>query len=373
MKKRRWLCLLMVGAILTGCNNASTFDFNEFVDQYPTTAAPQPTEPVSVVPQEIETMEQEDVRETLFKQTMKIKLKRGKDIVDVCVSGDMVAYLVEDSQASYVYLTSLYKGGEELIYQTTENYMIFGLNSDGDRIIWESYSDMDESRKICIYEKGEYGGALTTIDATIDIWENVCGVTNVDIDGDYIFGYLGSFHAYTYNMVTNEFLVKYSQEEMDNIMVNSEKLEYIMRPFENGYGVFVQAQDGVCYGIKCVDVYGNVVYEKKNTDELIHAYSANENMIVSENVFGNKVNVECVDGNKYDIAFIASDVLVNGDWVFMFNVNNEKLRVFNPHFLGMFWEMDVDNIGVLELGDNGQIVSLSGAANEAIITVYTMN
>ena len=371
MKKRYWLGLLMAGVVLAGCNNASTFDFDEFVEQYPTTSAPISTEPASVVPQEIETVEQESVTETLFKQTMKIKLKRGKEIVDVCVSGDMVAYLVEDSEASYVYLSSLYKGGEELIYQTTEDYMIFGLNSDGDRIIWESYSDMDESRKICIYEKGEYGGALTIIDATIGIWEDVCGVTDIDIDGDYIFGYLGSFHAYTYNMVTNEFLVKYSQEEMDNIMVNSEKLEYIMRPFENGYGVFVQAQDGINYEIKCVDIYGNVVYEK-NTNN-VYKYSANEKMIVSLNTFGNKVNIDCVDGNKYDISFAASDILVNGEWTFMFNFNNEKLKVFNPQFPSLIWEMDADNVGVLELGDKGQIVSLYGAANEAIITVYTMN
>ena len=37
MKKRYWLGLLMAGVVLAGCNNASTFDFNEFVNQYPTT------------------------------------------------------------------------------------------------------------------------------------------------------------------------------------------------------------------------------------------------------------------------------------------------------------------------------------------------
>ena len=360
MKKRNCLCLLMAGVVLAGCNNASTLDFGEFVDQYPTTTAPLPTEPVSVMPQEIETIVQESATETLYKQTVKIKLRKGKEIIDECVSGDMLAYLVEDIDGCSVYVTSLSEGGENLIYQTTD--AIQEINCDDGRVIWIAYMEEINSNAISIYEDG--------VVHTFGEWEEVCPATSVDIDGDFIFGYWGSFHVYTYNMETEEFFVKYSQEDMNKLEEGYEEIEYVIDYFDDGHGIILHMDyDTMSSRIKCVDVYGNIVYEKEVPDEEWTAI-ANKNMMVSLNSSDNKVIVDCNDGKTYTLDFEVADAVATGDWVYMWNL--EEVKVFSPKFPGMLWEMNDKVVGVLSRGDVGQVMYSTAISNEKTITVYTM-
>ena len=364
MKKRYWLGLLMAGVVLAGCNNASTFDFNEFVDQYPTFTQPptmtlpwNTTEVPTTVVEENVTKESEtnqpvhDV-ETLYRHTVKIQLGEGKSIEDVCVTGDMVVYLVESIEENSVYITSASKGGDELIFSTRKN--IADIACDEGRIVWCTYNDEVGLEETYLYEEGNIN--------ILNNMKNIERVNTIDIDGDYVLGFSGNFHTYTYDIVND----KLTEIPIDS---NGYLYDYVCRwDYEDGYGGFACEANH----IKIKDVYGNVVYEKQ-LEHIALNYNGNKNMIAKACGSGDNVFVDSLNGEDYSIKFAGDEVMVTGNWVFMWNTMRNTLKVFNPIYPELIWEMypaELDTYGIK--ADKGQLVFSRGDDNTRTITVYTM-
>ena len=358
MKKSLW-CLVLVPLLIMGCKNTTTFDFEDFVNQVSleqpeTLTLPwENTEaPVDIVEENINMgsakHQPASDAKTLYSHTVKIQLGEGKEIEDLCVTGDAVVYWVSYFGENSIHITSVSQGGDEVIYSTRNE--IYAIACGDGRIVWVLYNLEESAFEMYIYEKGE-----------IILRDNLKGIQRLDelhVDGNYVIGFRNLNHIYTYNIV---------QDELTEII--DEDSEYILRwDYEDGYGGFACENDH----IKIKDVYGKVVYEKQ-LERLELMYHGNKNMIVLQSDSEGNVYVDTIDGEDYSVNYEADNVVVTGNWVYMFNSLRNSLQVFNPDYPDLIWEMSGAKVsGFIRKADKGQLVFYSGGIRTRTVTVYTM-
>ena len=361
MKKISLLCVSIVALILMGCRGNATFDFDEFVNQYPTQIA---TEEIWGIPEEGTTVEEGSsilgtetlvlgaAKEILYSNTVKIQFGEDEVFEDICVTGDVIAYLVRHPEEDRIYLTSASTGGDKLIF-STENE-ICNMACDEGQIVWRQYNKEESTYETYLYKDGEITGCKKL--------KNIKDIDEIDVDGDYILFFNEWKHRYTYDMV---------RDELTEIPVEESKCLYdynIIWDYEDGYGGFTCEANH----IKIKDVFGNVVYETQ-LENAAFLYEGNRNMIALKNYSEGNVFVDCLDGDDYSINYQVDEVVVTGDWVFMSNGIREQIRVFNPHYPGLIWKMDSKEIvGAMYEADEGQVMFYSWDDTSATVTVYTM-
>ena len=359
MKKISLLCVIMTMLMLVGCSNASTFDFDEFVNQYPTNKP-------------IETIEDETTIKWVDggyipKPTTDEVIDNGKGILyryflnldagyryvsGMDVYGDVIAYRAQSEGDYFIYRTTIFDEGKEQLYKTMDT--IYSVACGENIIIWGSYNYDKTKWEVYVYENEEI--------YTISQLEKIEGITDLDVDGDYLIGYEYGALSYIYNMTTEKVVFRNDYED-------KEPMEYVLRKYEDGYGMFYSEDEK---RIRCLDVLGNVIYETE-IDGRIYDYSANKDLIAYNDKDNQEVHVERRNGDSYTVKYDATNIIVSGKWVFMCNSEEGTLKVFSPDYPGLIWEMEYPGeMGMFDAGDKNQVFVGKQVDKGYNITVYTM-
>lgn len=354
MKKGKWIWLLMVVAILTGCSNATTFNFEEFVDRYPD----EYTTEAEVEP-EIETESEgveEESEKVLYKTELVVSVDENQRIYQYCVFGDVLAYASKNGDKTDIHWVSISEETDELIKEVDGE--IDKLICCENRIAWLMYNEEFDRSEVYIYENGRTINCIELQEREI-CWDDIC------FTQDYLIAYSWTAGAgvYTY--------------DLDNGYIAC-ALYY--NDFIPGSQIIVSAEGVISVvtelvewiNVQTYDDNGGILYEKAIEGYLEDIQISKELLLWHDSEY-EEIKIEIIEtGSVYSVENV-EEVCISGKW--MFYSSGSTIEVSDVYRVATYWSMELDGkLGDFCNGDIGQIyyTEENGKENEMTIEIFTM-
>ena len=352
MKKGKWIWLLMVVALLSGCSNATTFDFDEFVDRYPdeyTTA----TEP-----EEIETEDgwYEEADEVLYKTELVVSVDENQRIYQHCVFGDVLTYASKNGDKTDIHWVSISEETDDLIKEVDGE--IDKLICYENRIAWLIYNEEFDRTEVYMYENGRTIQCTELQDMEIQ-WDSICFIYDYLIAYNWTSG--GGVYAYDISNGYTSCILNYGDfVPGSQIIVSSEAV----------FSVVTDLND--CINIQSYDGSGTLMYERA-IEAYMDSIQVSTDLLLWQSTEDEDITIENVATKEtYNVGNV-SEICISGKW--MFYSMGSTIDVFDVYRATTYWSMELDgDVGDLCNGDIGQIyyAEENGVENERTIVIFTM-
>lgn len=350
MKKAKRIWLLMVVAMLTGCSNATTFDFDEFVERYPDeyTEATDPEE------SETDDIGVGEANEVLYKTELVVNANEDERIYQYCVFGDTLSYASKNGDKTDIYWVSISEETEEQVWEVDGE--IETLICSDRCLAWTKYNEKFDLSEVYIYENGRTI-RCSKLEKIGLRWDGIVLVEDYLIVYNWSYG--GGVIAYDINNGYISDILSYEDFVPNSRLVVS---------FEGVFGVVTDLND--LLNVQVFNINGGKLYEcaiEAHMDSIL----VSKELLLWRNCEDDRLFIEFYETREFYSIGNLEEVCVSGKWLFY--EQSENVIVIDVYRDGLYWEMDTDDgWSNFISGDIGQMYYSKGNETERIITVYTI-